>query len=258
MKARIKIIFIIIIMLLITLTVSEYYQKQKKYEEYANEKLNGNFHNFCESMMNSNSIIENAIKNEYVLETDLEYLKSQYFFYLQNLQEINDISRKFHRFDFFSVEKARDFNREYSRFYYRINDLFENREYDSYSTQKYQLSRRDLDVFKQSYEYTLKVAGVIKNHIEYYNMFDIVMIENEKTGINQLKKEYKEDYLEPWPDNKVGSASKVSINEEGTVTEKSVEVPRYDYPQKPFIRVNDKEWINIYEKIYLLNIDTVG
>lgn len=255
MKTRSKIILSIIIILLVALAVLKSFQNHIKFKEYANEKLNWNFYNFCDSMMNSHAVINNAIENGYIMETDLAYLKNQYFGQLRSLDEINNISRKFKEFDFFSVNKAYDFNREYSSFYYRIDDLFENVEYDPYSIEKYQLSESDLAVFRQSYDYTAEVVGVIKNHMEYYNMFEIVIIENEETGISQLKKEYKEEYLETWPDNKAGGSANVSIDESGTVTETSLEVPRYDYPEKPLIRVNDKEWINTYEKIHLLNLD---
>ncbi len=257
MRNRRKILFVIIIILIITLAVSKYHQNLKMYKEYADEKLNWNFYMVCDYIIKSNAVIENAIKNEYIFETDLEYLNSQFPAYLRSLYEINDISRKFNEFDFFSVGTGYDFNREYSRFYSRIDNLFGNREYDAYSTEKYQLSQSDLDVFQQSYEYTFKVVKIIKNHIEYYNMFDIVMIEINETGRTQLIKEYKEEYLDPWPDNKTGSAAMVSTNEDKTVTETPVEVSRYDYPKQPFIRINDREWINIYKEIYLLNIDTI-
>lgn len=258
MKARSKIIYIIVIILLVTLIVNKYYQKQQKYEEYVNEKLNWNFYKICDYMMNSNAIIENTVENGYILQSDLEYLKDQYFYYIRSLDEVNDISRKFYKFNFFSVEKLHNFSREYSSFYYRIDDLFENKEYDAHFTLKHQLTNSDLDVFRQSYEYTSRVVGVIKNYIEYYNMFDIVIIEDKATGINQLKKEFKEEYLELWPDNKVGSSVEMSINEDGTVVETSAEVPRYDYPQKPFIRVKSKEWINILKEVHSLNINKEG
>ncbi len=254
MRNRRKILFVIIIILIITLAVSKYHQNLKKYEEYADEKLNRNFYMVCDYMIRSNAVIENAIKNEYIFETDLEYLNSQFPAYLRSLYEINDISRKFNEFDFFSADTRYNFNREYSRFYSRIDNLFGSREYDAYSTEKYQLTQSDLDVFKQSYEYTFKVVTIIKNHIEYYNMFDIV-IETEETGRTQLIKEYKEEYLDPWPDNKIGCASMVSTNKDGTVIETQVEVPRYDYPKQPFIRINNKEWINICKEIYSLNIE---
>lgn len=86
-------------------------------------------------MINMNTVIENTIKNKYILESDLEYLDSQYFVYLQSLYEINEISRKFKEFDFSSTDT------------------------------------------------------------------------------------------------------------------------RYDYPKQPFIRITDKEWLNVYKEIYLLNID---
>ena len=105
MKARSKIIYIIVIILLVTLIVNKYYQKQQKYEEYVNEKLNWNFYKICDYMMNSNAIIENTVENGYILQSDLEYLKDQYFYYIRSLDEVNDISRKFYKFNFFSVEK---------------------------------------------------------------------------------------------------------------------------------------------------------
>lgn len=255
MKTRNKVILISVITVLIISVTYNYYQKQKRYEEYANEKLNYNFYQVCDYIIDSNVIIGDIIRKEYVLKTDLESLESRYFVYLRSLDEINNISKKFYEFNFFSVDKAHNLNREYSNFYYRIDDLLKNREYDVYSIQKYQLDNNDLAVIKESYEYTLEVVKIIKDHIEYYNMFDIVIIEDEVSERIQLKKEYKEEYLEPWPDNRTGGGAEVSLNEDGTVTETPIEVPKYNYPEKPFLKVSDKEWINVHKNIYLINID---
>ncbi len=248
-----KIVFAIIAILTITLVVFKYCQNQKKYEEYANEKLNQNFYKVCDYIINSNAVLKHAIENEYIFETDLEYLSNAFYAYLQSLHEIDNISKRFYEFTFFSVSIGNNFNREYSIFYYRINDLFENRDFDINSTKKYQLTQGDLDVFRQSYEYTSKVSGSIKDHIEYYNMFDIVVIEEEKLGRTQLMKEYKEEFLTPWADNKSGGGATVSIDENGTVTETPIEVPKYDYPKQPFMRIKDDEWMNVYKEMYSFN-----
>ena len=257
MKNRRRAVFVIVIILVITLIAFKYNQKQKKYEEYANEKINKNFYIVCDYMIDATATIENAIEKEYIFEKDLEYLNSRFFAYLRSLDEINDISRKFNEFDFFVTNTRYNFNREYSKFYHRIDDLFGKGKYDDNSDVKYQLSQSDLDIFKQCYDYTSKVIDIIRKHIDYYNMFDIVMIEIEETGRVQQIKKYKEEYLEPWPDNKFGSGVIKSINEDGTITEIPREEFRYDYPKQPFIKIKDREWINIYKEIYLLNIDTV-
>jgi hypothetical protein len=255
MRNRSKTISIVVIILLvaITLVLSKYNQNQKKYKEYTNEKLNQHFYTVCDYMINSNAIIENAIKNQYIFENDLEYLNRRFYVYLQSLDEINEISMKFKEFNFFTVSKEYDFNREYSYFYYNIDDLFGKEQYDGYSMKKYELSERDLDVFKQSYEYTNKAVNIMKKHIEYYNMFDIVFMEIEGEERNHLMKVYKKEYLIPWPDNKGGSEVTMTAIEDGTVTE----IPaRYDYPEKPFISIDSQEWINIYKDIHLLNINS--
>lgn len=256
MRSR-KIVFAIIVILIIALTIFKYCQNQKKYEEYADEKLNQNFYNVCDYIINSNAVFKNVIENEYIFETDLENLGNTFFAYLRSLYEINDISRRFHEFDFFSANVGNSFNGEYSNFYYRIDDLLSNQNFDGNSTKKYQLNQSDLDVFRQSYEYTSKVVKIIKNHVEYYNMFDIVVIEEEELGRTQLTKAYKEEYLIPWADNNSGGGAMVSINENGTVTETPAEIPKYDYPEQPFIKIKDGEWINVYKEIYLLNIDAI-
>lgn len=256
MKSRRMVVFVIVIILLIILTVFKYNQEQKKYKEYANEKLNKNFYEVCDYMVDANATIENAIEKEYIFEKDLEYLNSRFFAYLRSLDEVNDISRKFNEFNFFVTNIRDEFNWEYSNFYHRIDDLFGEREYDDNSGGKHQLSQSDLKIFKQSYDYTSKVIDIIRKHIDYYNMFDIVMIEIEETGRVQQMKRYKEEYLEPWPDNKFGTGVIKLINDDGTITEIPREEFRYDYPKQPFIKVNDREWIDIYKEIYLLNIDT--
>ncbi len=45
----------------------------------------------------------------------------------------------------------------------------------------------------------------------------------------------------------------MSIDENGTAIETPIEVPKYDYPKQPFIRIKDEEWTNVYKEIYLLN-----
>ncbi|WMM25455.1 hypothetical protein RBU61_01985 [Tissierella sp. MB52-C2] len=251
-RSKIMPIIVIILIVVITLVLSKYNQKQKRYEEYVDEKLNQHFYIVCDYIINSNAIIENAIENQYIFENDLEYLNHQFYVYLQSLDEINEISMKFKEFDFFSVKKEYDFNREYSYFYYNIGDLFGKQQYDDYSTKKHELSEKDLDVFKQSYEYTFKVVNIIKNHIDYYNMFDIVITETEGEERSHLMQVYKKEYLIPWPDNKGGSEVTMTAIEDGTVTK----IPaRYDYPKKPFISINTEEWISIYKSIYLLSIN---
>ena len=78
MRNRIKILYSIIIILVITLVVSKYHQNLEKYEEYVDEKLNLNFYKVCDYMIISNAVIKNSVENEYIYETDLEYLKSDF------------------------------------------------------------------------------------------------------------------------------------------------------------------------------------
>lgn len=251
MKKRITIVFLIIIVLFTIIIFKDYNDKYSLYKDYADNMLNTSVYNTSDSLIEMDAIINKVINKGYVVESELANLKDLYGVYIENFIVYDNLSKHLRDFDFHEIDNIHVLNFEYTNFFSRIDDLFENKNYHL-SSEKYNLDEEQLDLFKRSYDYTSSVTTIIKKNIAYYNSFDIEIMEEEtEQGIKiSIIKNYKEEYLKPWTDNTSGSEAKESSD--GSIS--STDILKYDYPEKPYLSAADNSWYNIIKECKLLNI----
>lgn len=134
-------------------------------------------------------------------------------------------------------------------------DLFAEESLENTTDELRYLTDDELEVLKESYEYSKKATKIIKDHFEYYKTFEYkISITDKYTGKDAyyFDKVYFEEYLIPWPDNRSGGGGSSSTDNS---VHKVKELPRYDYPENPMIHVTDTNWIEVLKGLYELNIN---
>jgi hypothetical protein len=245
MKRKLIILTVIIVLIFATFLFLKYSEETKKYKDYADFKLNTYLPRVCDNTIEMNLIIEKAINQSYITEKELIQLKSLYDPYYKSFVEYMLLAEITKGYDF---RESHNINRnykvifEYSDFFHRIYNLFDNKEESAY-----QLNKNELKVFKKSYEYTSEVSKIIKENIEYYDMFKIEIIYDEDniSFVWNIKEEYK------------GTLPSNSNNAGGTVFKDKNDIPlkidKYILPEKPYFDSSDDRWVELLKEIQKLN-----
>lgn len=248
MKRKLIVLTVIIVLISTLFVFLEYNEETKKYKDYADVKLNMYLPSVYNNMIKMNLIIEKAINQSYITERELIHLKSLYDPYYKSFVEYMLLAEITKGYDFrenHNINSEYKIISEYSNFFHRIYNLFDNKKDSIVSA--YQLNKNELKVFKKSYEYTSEVSKIIKENIEYYDMFKIEIIYDEDniSFVWNIKEEYKSTL----PSN--------SNNAGGTVfkdkNDKSLKIDKYILPEKPYFDSSDDTWVELLKKIQKLN-----
>ncbi len=248
MKRKLFILAIIVIVVSVALFAFKRNQAYNNYKDYADFMLNRNLPDVCQNMIEMNAIIEKSIEEGYISEIERLKLKQSYDIYIRSFFRYIELVEKTKDFTFQGSYRISDdykIGSEYSTFFYRIDELFADRARTDATG--YTLTSAELDVFKQSHDYTAKVSEIIKQKIDYYNMFNLeqVTIENTISYVWRVKEEYKR----PIPPNvAMGSAE-----ESADGSTKTAELDNYLAPEKPYFNSADDTWLELLKAIQMLN-----
>ncbi len=248
MKRKLFILAIIVIIVFAAFFAFKRNQAYNNYKNYADFMLNRHLPAVCQNMIEMNAIIEKALEKGYISEIELTALKRSYDIYISSFHRYVELVEYTKDFTFQgSYRKSDDYKIgfEYSKFFRRIDELFADKARSDATG--YTLTAAELDVFKQSHNYTAKVSEIIKQKIDYYNMFNLeqVTIENTISYAWRVKEEYKQ----PMPPNMARGAAEVSVD--GST--KTVELENYLAPEKPHFDSAEDTWLELLKEIQKLN-----
>jgi hypothetical protein len=202
-------------------------------------------------MIEMNAMLKKIVNQGYVLETELMILNEMYTVYINYFVDYEYITEQLKDFHFSVARDDQEYHYENMDFYHRCRELFDEKLY-RISDVKYELNDQQLEVYRSSLQYTQTVVDIIRQNIDYYKTYEVVYGEEESPEGTMLHADYqyKEEYLKPWKENRTGAAATVSMD--GSV--QAVEVPPYDYPEKPKLTAGDASWYRIMKELKQLNI----
>jgi hypothetical protein len=252
MKRKIKKITLmaVIIFIFIFVIYKIYAEHNNRYKSYINSMINSSVYNTCDSLIEMNAIIEKSTEKEYILKSEIITLNSLYQKYLNSFSDYDNLCKYLRDYTFSDVDERYLFNHEFTEFYNRIERLFD---INNLTEDKYLLDKLQLAEIQESFNYSSSAVKIIKGNMDYYNTFDISIMEEEtEQGIMiNIKQVYKEEYLKNWPENVGGQGAQVS-SEGSTASSKENE---RDYPEKPYLTEKDSAWFLIIQELKQLNMD---
>ncbi len=241
-------IVIVIVIVSTTFLVLRCNEENKPFKKYADFTLNSTLPDVCENMIEMNVIIGQALKTGYISESELTNLRTSFDIYIRDFYQLIELFEITKDFKFHETYKRSDDYKigfEYSNFFYRIDELFADKEKSDAAG--YQLTATERAVFEQSYDYTSKASEVIKQKIEYYNMFNVEPVSID--GAVSYAWRVKEEYKQPIPPNMAMAGAEVSSD--GSA--ENVELDAALAPEKPHFDLADSHLLELLKEIKLLN-----
>lgn len=241
-----------VILVLVAVVVILYFAKDYfACRRYTENMLNRSVYGTCDNITEMNAMLEKIVGQGYVFETELLVLDQSFSAYINNFYDYVNLTEQMKKFRFGAADDSHEYTFENSDFFYRVRNLYEQTAYQI-SDNKFILTEKQLEAFQAALQYTETAVGIIKQNIDFYHTYDIILREEQtEEGIMlHLEHKFKEEYLIPWKENRTGAAATTSSD--GTMT--PVEVPPYDYPTKPWLTIRDDSWYLIMKELKQLNI----